>query len=371
MFKIDDFAQRMCSMQTSRNLLFSALCAMLISFLFIIPCALGESAEDESPAYPPLPVLSDPMDQHMQSLGTIYQKDPRFKKLLYDTTYFSIKGCAPSSIANAVIAAFGVTNADTAAQIVHETLRILCPGQKYGRKPIDQNKLSTLFNPQLMAESAERYPALSTVVGGYPGAIDFSLDRFTAELAANAIENHSGENHMVTGRISVRDSWEEAIRILYMLDDAGMDDAVLILSYAGAGTTSADAPLRTSNAGHYLTLYIHAGMFAESGTVYVLDSLPRAVFGEEYRPGLAYRSCYAFVGEEPDSPFNAAFSVRRISPTIIRIDLNETSLQQIAGAQEAAPQAERAQARIGTHTSLMNRFQVYSTCMAILRFPAE
>lgn len=371
MLKVDYFAQRMCFMQISRNMLFRVLCTLLLVLLAAAPCAFSETAEEERPSYPPLPVLSDPMDQHMQSLGTIYQKDPRFKKLMYDTTYFSIKGCAPSSIANAVIAAFDVTDADAAAQIVQETLRILCPGQKYGRKPIDQNRLSNLLNPQLMAESAERYPALSVAVGSYCGTIDFSLDRFTSDRVSAAIENHSGENYMMTGRIGVRDSWEEAVRILYALHDAGMDDAVLILSYAGAGTTSSDAPLRTSNAGHYLSLYIHAGMFAESGTVYVLDSLPRAIFGEEYRPGLAYRSCYAFVEEKPDSPFNASFSVRRISPTIIRIDLNETSVQQIACAVEAAPQAEKAQARIDMHTKLMSHFQVYSTCTALLRFSAD
>jgi len=356
-------------MQVSRYTSLFFLLLLVFLALFAAPCALGENKEENlPPAFPPLPALSDPMDLHMQQLGTIYQKDPRFGKLLYDTTYFSIRGCAPSSVANALIAAFGVTDADTAAQVVQETLRILCPGQKYGRKPIDLNKLANLLNPAFMAESAGKYPALSSLVTGYPGTIDYSADTLTMERALEAAALRRGENHILTGRIGVRDSWEDAIRLLHALHAAGMDDAALILAYAGAGTTSKAAPLRTSAAGHYLTLYIPVGMFAERGTLYVLDSMPRAVFGEEYRPGLAYRSCYAFVEEEPDAPFNALFTVSRISPTVIRADLSETALERLAAAEAAAPPAERAEARIMAHAEQMTHFQIYSTCTAILRF---
>ena len=351
-------------MRITRYMLFSALLTLLLSVLLFVPCALCAEEEEDLPAYPPLPALSDPMDQQMQQLGTIYQKDPRFKKLLYDQTYFSIKGCAPSSISNAVIAAFGVTDPNAAEQIVQETLRILCPGQKYGRKPIDQSKLSTLLSPEKMAESAEKYPALAASVGSYAGTIDFTLDKFDLDLVLTAIENHRGEDYMTTGRIGVRDSWEDALRCIYALHDAGLDDAVLILAYAGAGTASGTAPLRTSSSGHYLTLYIPVGPFMSSSTIYVLDSLPRALFDEEYRPGLAYRSCYAFVEEEPDSKFNRTFTTRRISPTIIRSDLNEAAQQQLAGVQDA-------EERIAVHNELMSAFQVYSTCTALLKLTAQ
>jgi len=344
------------------------LCTLLLfCFLFALPGAADEkSGSGGPPAFPPLPALSDPTDIHMQQLGTIYQKDPRFGKLPYDTTRFSVRGCAPSSVANALIAAFGVTDEDTAAQIVEETLRILCPGQKYGRKPIDLNRLAHLLDPAFMAESAEKYPTLSSLVAAYPGVIDYSADTFTLERALAAAQRRS-EGGIATGRISVRDSWEDAVHILHALHEAEQDDAALILAYAGAGTSSEYAPLRTSAAGHYLALYIPVGMFAESGTVYVLDSMPRAVFGEAYRLGLAYRSCYAFVEEEPDASFNARFAASRISPTVIRIDLNEAALAQIESAAAAAPEGERAQARIAAHTEQMTYFKIYGTCTAILR----
>jgi len=191
------------------------------------------------------------------------------------------------------------------------------------------------------------------------------MERVLAVLA-----QHRGKECIATGRIGVRDSWEEAIRILYALHEAELDDAALILTYAGAGTSSQYAPLRTSAAGHYLALYIPVGLFAESGTVYVLDSMPRALSGEAYRLGLAYRSCYAFVEEEPDAPFNARFTASRISPTVIRIDLSEAAQRQIADAQTAAPKSESADARIAAHTELMAYFQIYSTCTAILRLSA-
>ena len=233
---------------------FSRLSAILLTcclFTFL-PFAIAQ--EETPPPFPPLPALSDPLDQQMQQLAVIHQKDLRFDKLTYNQGRFSVRGCAPSSVANALIAAFNVTDPDIAEGVVHQMLRVLGPSNNYKRAPIDQTRLKNVLNPQYMAESAEKYPSLAAAIGSYPGIIDFSLDNLTTDVVQSAIDGHADEAYMITGRISVRDSWEEAVRILYALHSADEDDAILILSYAGAGTASGAAPLRTSSSGHYLTL---------------------------------------------------------------------------------------------------------------------
>lgn len=343
------------------------IAAALLLLALSAPSALAQ--EEEALSYPAPPAVTDPLDQHMQRIEAIYQKDPRFEKLPYDTTLFSVRGCAPSSMANMVIAAFDVQDADIAAQIVDDTLWVLCPGKSYRRRPIDQNKLSNLLSPQQMLDQAERYPGLAASVGQYGGAIDFTLDDFTLERVQQAIAGHAEDKYMTTGRISVRESWEDVIRILHALHAAGEDDALLILAYAGAGTASGTAPLRTSSNGHYLTLCLPVRQFIETGRLYVLDSMPRALFGEEYRPGLAYRRCYAFVEEAPDKGFNARFTAARIRPEIIRIDMNADSLAQLGDvrAQEFVSAEERTEALIAKTAEIFEPFILYSTCTALLR----
>lgn len=343
--------------------------AFLSALCLLLAAPFAHAQEQEALSYPAPPAVTDPLDQHMQRIEAIYQKDPRFSALPYDTTLFSVRGCAPSSIANMVIAAFDVTDADIAAQIVDDTLWVLCPGKSYRRRPIDQNKLGNLLSPQKMAEQAERYPGLAASVGQYSGTVDFTLDDFTLERVQQAIADHSESRYMTTGRISVRDSWEDVIRILHALHDAGEDDAMLLLAYAGAGTASGTAPLRTSSNGHYLTLCLPVRQFMETGRLYVLDSMPRALFGEEYRPGLAYRRCYAFVEEAPDKGFNARFTAARIRPEIIRIDMNAESLAQLDAvrAQPFASDEERSEALIAKTSEIFEPFILYSTCTALLR----
>ncbi len=338
--------------------------------LLLVPCS-GLAQDDPPPAFPPLPTLSDPLDQQMQRLATIYQKDPRFTGLSYNHSHFSMRGCAPASFANMVIAAFDVDNPDVAAQIVEDTLQVLCDGTRYNRGIVDQNKLKHLLNPQQRRESAEKHPGLAMSVGNYTGTIDFSLEKLHAETVQERLNAHVGKAYMTTGRISVNEAtrWEALVRILFTLHEAGQDDAVLLLAYAGAGTDSGKAPLRTSANGHYLTLYIHVGTFLESGRIYVLDSMPRALADEEYGPGFAYRRCYGFVEDKPDSAFNTSFTASRINPVIIRTDFSESAQAHLNAvrSEHHSSEEELREALVAAYTDLLSPYIVYGHATALLR----
>lgn len=343
------------------------LLALILCFSSSVACA----SLRVPPPYPPSPELSDPIDQQMQQLAVIYQKDLRFIHIKYFKDLFYVRGCGPASIANAVITAFGVTDPDEALTIVPETVRATGPNGRYKTRSLRLDYLDNIFSKANMEKNADRYPTLAKIVCAYPGDIAFSLDEFTPELIDQALAAHKGSRNMITGRLSVYHGWETAVRILHALHDSGLDDATLILTFGGAGTASSPAPLRTSDSGHYLMLSIHVGSFFETGRVYVVDSLPRAVAGEEYADALAYRRCYPFVEEEPDSPFNSNFTAVRIRPEIIRIDLNTQALSRLnaAGQQSYASEAEKREALINLKAELMQPLIVHGTCFAILQFP--
>ena len=356
-------------------MLFSRLSAIWLAFclFFTVPCACASSGLRVPPPYPPSPEVSDPVDRQMQSLAVIYQKDLRFIDIPYARDLFYVRGCGPASIANALITAFGVTDPAAAGTLVPETVRALGPNGRYKTRFLRLDYIDNVLTRQKLEQNAARYPTLAEVIGAYPGAIDFSLDAFTPEGIVQAAEAYKGASRLMTGKLSVYEGWEDAVRILHTLHENGLDDALLILTLGGAGTASSAGPFRTSDSGHYMMLAIHAGSFFETGRVYAVDSLPRAIAGDEYGSACAYRSCYAFVEESPETVFNARFTVSRIRPEVIRVDLNKQALSQLESAaqQPYASEEEKREALIALKAELMQPLYLHGSCFAMLRFPGE
>ena len=163
------------------------------------------------------------------------------------------------------------------------------------------------------------------------------------------------------------------MRILLELHARRQDDATLILAYAGAGLDSSTAPLRSGASGHYLTVLLHVGSFIQNGTVYVLDSLPRALPGEPCGYKYLYRSAYAFPqapDEEPDE-FNARYIALRISPTVIKLTLNSRELARLDQHDPSAYRLpEKAhEALVRLRARQLQPLMLYGSCVMMITLP--
>lgn len=283
---------------------------------------------------------ADPVDGRMRRLSIMSQRDEAIGELAYATATVQRRGCLPVSLANGVIAAFDVTDRETAIGLVQEMLSLLVPRGSRGKAAIDLQALSKLFDPTLRTQEQAEYPNLAKTVGAYPGSVTFTQARLNAQEVIERLDGATSPL-MLVSRMEVYPDWTDAVQILTALHDRGMDDAVLCLACAGAGTEASGTPLRSGKSGHYLTVLFHVGAFMESGTVYVLDSLPRALAGEPYGYTDEVHAQYAFASDSPANAFNRNYLAERISPTVIKLSLTQTALETLRAEPEETTLARR------------------------------
>ena len=325
-----------------------ALLALLLALVCLAPHGSAQEA--------------NPMDERMQRLSVLSQRDEAIGELAYYTATIQRRGCMPVSIVNGLIASFGVTDRETAIGLVQETLALLVPRGSRGKAPVDLQNLAALLDPALRADGREAYPNLARTVGAYPGDVRVTQAHLSAREVLERLDGVQTPM-MFVSRMAVYPDWTEAVALLMALHGMGMDDATLCLACAGAGTEASGAPLRSGKSGHYLTVLFHVGTFAESGTVYVLDSLPRALAGEPYTPYGAADEMHTQYGFVQDSAFNRNFTAARISPTVIRLSLTQNALEALRAEPEETALARRAR--------LMKPLILFGPCVMMLSLPGE
>lgn len=291
---------------------------------------LGVCACAQEGLYPP---LEDPIDQMVQRMAVMSQRDEAFEGVPYDGGLLTQRGCLPVSMANSVIAAFNITNREAAAGVVTETARVLVDPRKRGKVRAELRYLPTLLSVQDRAEQAEKFPALGEAIGAYAGDIVLLDGQLSAEATKEAIAA-LGERYTLVGRQSVHPDWTEMVKIVSALHEMGLKDARVVIAHVGAGTEASGAPLRSGNGGHYVTLLLHVGTFMEEGRVYLLDSLPRAIEGEESGYTMILRKPYPYT--QGYSKMGELFASSRISPTVIRLSLMDAAPWQAADAKGKA-----------------------------------
>ena len=321
---------------------------LLFFFLLLTPAfALSQEA------------MTKACDARMAQLVVLSQKDPRFEGIKYSNVTLHMAGCAPVSLCNMVSAVLGVTDEDTAAAMMKEMLPLLTHLGKYEKNAISVSKLAQVLDRASLSE--EKRPALSRVVGGYEGHIYASSDRLSADLLAEKLEQQDGM--LLCGRLSVEKGWEEAMDILSVLHRQRLDDAVLSIGAVGAGTESTGMPFRSGKSGHYVSVFLHTGTFFESGTFYLLDSMPRALEGEPSGYEMLYTSEYAFPKDGENAAFNRRFSVCRLSPTVLKIQMNMDAFS-------AAMQLYNQEESCGQLADMLSPVRFYGSGMAIVRTDA-
>ena len=298
----------------------------LILMTMIACCAVAQQA-------PLRPALTDPVDIAMQRLSVTSQREDAFADIPYNNGHLSARGCQAVSIANAVIAVFGVEDDAAGMEIVKETARLLVPPKYIGKSRIELSRLPLLLDAQARAQDAQAYPLLAQAIGPYTGEMLVTADEIDVSMLTQHIGRTNGA-FVLAGRMTVDPDWTAMIDIVAALDQMGMADTLVCLANVGAGRASTGTPLGLGDNGHYLTVLLHVGTFMEQGRVYVLDSLPRAIAGEESGYTEVLRSPYPFAEEK--NAFADQFDAARIRETIVRLSLRDEAAWQSADAQGKA-----------------------------------
>lgn len=285
--------------------------------MLLLALAVGSAAAQENSLRP---VLADPVDAQVQRLHVMSQRDEALDGMEYNGGYMMGRGCQPASIANAVIAAFGVEDEQAAIGVVRETTKLLVMPHQQGTGRIELSRLPLLLDIRERAAQAEKYPNLAAAIGAYGGKTAI----FEAQMDAGMLQaflEETGEQFVLASRMTVYPDWSALIEMIDLLHRAGMDDAMICLANVGVGSEKSRAPLRLGDNGHYLTVLFHVGTFMQEGRVYVLDSLPRALKGEEWGYTVTLRRPYAFMQER--SKFSETFDASRIRETVIQLTLKD------------------------------------------------
>jgi len=189
------------------------------------------------------------------------------------------------------------------------------------------------MDAQLRASQAEEYPALAKVIGGYDGKMLLPEQLEDLQIMEALMREMDGA-FVLTSRMTVHPDWTAMVELVAQLEALGLTDARVCLSNVGVGSKDSDLPLSLGENGHYLTVMMHVGTFMREGRIYVLDSLPRALKGEESGLEHVLRQPYPFT--QGWSEFANMFSATRIRDTVIRLRLNDGDAWMRADTQEKA-----------------------------------
>ena len=282
---------------------------IIVCFLCLLCAALPAWAQELRPK------LSDPQAQAVQRLSVMSQQDEALDGVPYNGGFVRGRGCQPVSIANGLIAAFGVEDRQTAIELVKEATQVLVVPWERGTGRMELRRIVNLFDPEERKAEAQEFAHLAALFEGYEGHIAVLDETLSADMAeAHFAKRSTG---MLVGDMQVHPDWTALLEIVDRLYAMDMKDAVMTLASVGVGNEESRAPLSTGKNGHYLTLMLVVGSFAREGRMYVLDSLPRALAGEESGGELVLRQHYPFAKKK--SGFASEFDARRISETVIEL----------------------------------------------------
>ena len=295
-----------------RRFIASLLCLML---LFAVSCGHADHGDASSEAY-------------LARLGILSHHDPALDKAqyMYRGHHFWENGCLPASVTNALTAAFGVDELDSAV-LLRDVLVQMAPDHRPNQYAIELSRLSSLFS----ADVPDSCPALQQLSRSMTAVADAEQRLSGAEMAQQLTA--LGDSRVaLMFTMSIRSNWERVLEITDALYDAGLPQARLTLCNMTLGVPDTSAPFHSSGkAGHYAALYFEAGEFHDSGTFYLLDSYPRALEGDSYFPGDAlYREQYPFVSSRKYQAFNNLYHVTHVTPTVVRLALHTEALADLA-----------------------------------------
>lgn len=307
------------------------------------------------------PASAEPTSAYLARLDILSQLDPRLtgREFVYRGKNFWECGCQPASVANGLIACFGEEVKDAPA-LLSDVIQLVAPKFLPKSEPINLNRLSYLWAD----ERKDSYPTLNRLLDGVDSIASVKLLDMDATLSQAV--SMADQRFLLHGRITLISHWDWLSAFTTALDQAGLGDARMVICSLGTGTSSTRAPFRSAGPyGHYASLFLQVHEFAASGTLYMLDSYPRALSGESYGKELDYRYAYAFGDEQFEKEmahFTDVYSVTRVKPTVLQVSLKE---EEVALLTSAATPEERVEVQVRQLTPL----QLYGTGVVFIFHP--
>ncbi|MGN1367652.1 MAG: hypothetical protein ACI4WX_02200 [Aristaeellaceae bacterium] len=279
---------------------------LLLALLLLPVCALCETGAER-----------------LAQLDIISQRDPRLQeeKYFYQDMVFRIAGCKPASVTNALVALLGTPETDV-PRLLLELRRGLTYDANDKKAAIELWRLpDQLRRPRESAVQLRQMLAPVTSIVLLDAAQKSLLP---ADLVA-AYAADENAHPLFLREMTVDRNWAWLAELSAELCRQGHPDARFVLCAASAGTDESGAPLRSGSSGHYISMYFTAGEFHQDGTMYLLDSLPRALEGDIYGYFEHYPSRYPFV-YETRKPFAQHYSATRIIDPVLQFTLNDREL---------------------------------------------
>lgn len=258
--------------------------------------------------------------------AAISQRDLRFHtgEYRYGDRAFRENGCGPASLTNALLASLHITDEDQAAALLLDMLHLLCAPEDASMVKLQLFRLGYLTD---LNNAPDRYgtgyPALSETLEAWGGQLTWSQQRMTADDLAELIATPCSSPRLVLGTLSKTDRWRTLCEMADLLDQAGYDDACIVVGHLAAGTEDTQGPFRSGKVGHYVCLSISPGEFCRTSIFDVLDSQPRALDGEAAGANTPYLRLYGFTGGSSARrdlrEFRNGFTVERLQVAMVRI----------------------------------------------------
>ena len=338
-----------------------AICALMAGlFLFVL---LPAAAEEQEETFVPEGYRACAFDDYFRELAFISQRELRFniKEYRYFGDRFVINGCGPASVYNGFAVSFGITDDDFAAKVLLEIMTLLSNYQKPEKYANDFRRMSLLTS-----ELCDNYPTL-TEMKSLVDQVIWMEKRTTAKNVKKALEPVQGSAVLI-GRINLSQNWGEIIDLAEELHAQGRDEAILTVTNLATGTDDMGTPFCLGDNGHFITLTMQVGEFLEHGTIYVLDSYPRAVRGEKLKDPYDLR--YYFAANNKLTGFRTHYYAYHVKPAVVKCEPREEIQTQLTEKKAAASRSKKA---AGTYRSfrikLAIRINTYGTGTLLLRIP--
>lgn len=282
--------------------------------VFIALLLLPGLASAEAPAD-----INSDFDRRAMAWELIIQGDPRYQTYEYRFNFddLSVRGCGPVSVTNALLATFGVSDREVTDVFLKETLMLMADYHSAKNHGMTINNVDAFIT---MDDAT--YPTLYACKQALSPNSCFSPRTLTAEELQSALEPMiaSGEGAISFSKLSTKE-WITIAQLCHWLNEIGKEEAIITLSVVSGGTATSGTPFSDDSDGHYLTLLVHVGEYMRRGSVYLIDSLPRAIANEAFSNSTYWRPYYFASSLSHSYSFRHTYSIRRIQDTIIKMEL--------------------------------------------------
>lgn len=274
----------------------------------------------------PVSSLCESGAERLANLDILSQRDSRVagREYYYKGMLFHIAGCKPASVTNAFMALLGSSETD-APRLLMELRKTFSYNPSDEEAGIELTKMPEyLRNPRKDAVLLRSMLRQVTSID-YIDAARQSVE--PAYILARYPSNRDA-HPLIIRDMYIEDNWSWLVELAAELCRRGYPDARIALCAASVGTEDMDGPFRSGKGGHYVAIYLQAGEFHQEGTVYLLDSLPRALEGDIYGFLKHYPSQYAFVSEQK-KPFAQTYNVTRLQDPVLQLKLKPAELDKL------------------------------------------